>query len=588
MRLMVRRAALLCLAVLPVMLSSLGQAQSLSRGEAQKLSSTSKTIESVFTGPTSSRSRQQNAKTVEGQREAVAPDQAPLQPPVPIDFGPQTVLGEQLFLGNFAQQTFNGFNPDYRIAIGDSITLQMWGAFEFAETMVVDAQGNLFIPQVGPVRVLGTANSSLNKVIQNSVKRVFQNNVNVYANLEESQPVRVFVTGFVRRPGLYNGLSSDSLLTYLDKAGGIDPERGSFLDIRLMRSGKLRQKVNLYDFLFEGRLERVQLHEGDTLLVRRRQNIIHFSGLVENPFQIEFIDSQVNLYKALNLANVLPDATHIRVTRNSGTVRNTEYYSIEKARQVTLLDGDDVEATADKKQGTISVRVEGEHDSPQEYVLPYGTPLGVILDQIVFNERSASDAIHLYRRSVKERQLAMLQQSLQSLESSVLTARSATNDEASLRTEEANLILQWVDRAKTIEPRGQVVLGDIKRARGIALENGDVVRVPSFDALVMVSGEVIMPNTVVFDVNKSLQDYIDDAGGFTQNAKVSRILIMHQDGSFDRVERGTFASEFSAEMQPGDQVMILPKIDTKSMQIAKEWTQILFQIALAAGVVAGL
>jgi protein involved in polysaccharide export with SLBB domain len=464
----------------------------------------------------------------------------------------------------------------------------MWGAYDFSQTMMVDAQGNLFIPQVGPVRVLGSANSQLNSVIGAAVKRVFQNNVNVYANLEASQPVKVFVTGFVRQPGLYNGLSSDSLLTYLDKAGGIDPERGSFLDIRLMRGGKVRQQINLYDFLFEGQLERVQLHEGDTLLVGRRQNMVQFGGLVENPFMIEFAEGDINLYKALNLANILPEATHIRVTRNTGTVRNTEYFSIDEARNVILRDGDAVDVTADKKQGTITVRVEGEHDSPQEYVLPFGTRLGVILDQIEFNERSAADSISLERRSVKERQLAMLEQSLQSLETSVLTARSATNEEANLRTDEANLILQWVERAKSIEPRGQVVLGDREKARGLTLENGDIVRVPAVDALVMISGEVIIPNTVVFDVNKSLQDYINDAGGFTQNAEVSRILVMHQDGSFERVERGTFSDEVSAELQPGDQVMVLPRIDTKSMQIARDWTQILFQIALAAGVVAGL
>ena len=212
----------------------------------------------------------------------------------------------------------------------------------------------------------------------------------------------------------------------------------------------------------------------------------------------------------------------------------------------------------------------------------------MVLDQVTFNERSAADSISLERRSVKERQLAMLEQSLQSLETSVLTARSATNEEATLRTDEANLILQWVERAKSIEPRGQVVLGDMERARGLTLENGDIVRVPPIDALVMISGEVIIPNTVVFDVDKSLQDYINDAGGFTQNAEVSRILVMHQDGSFERVERGTFSDEISAKLQPGDQVMVLPRIDTKSMQIARDWTQILFQIALAAGVVAGL
>ena len=560
-------------------------AQSLSTGEARKLSSQSNTFDRMFQLPSASQSRQpaqapQGGSPVQGESVNAMR--------TPIDYGPQTVLGEQLFLGNFAQQAFSGFNPDYRIAVGDSITLQMWGAYEFSQTMVVDAQGNLFIPQVGPVRVLGNANSQLNNVIGAAVKRVFQNNVNVYANLEASQPVKVFVTGFVRQPGLYNGLSSDSLLTYLDKAGGIDPERGSFLDIRLMRGGKVRQKVNLYDFLFDGRLERVQLHEGDTLLVGRRQSMVQFGGLVENPFMIEFAESDISLYKALNLANVLPEATHIRVTRNSGTVRNTEYFSIDEARNVVLRDGDAVEVTADKKQGTITVRVEGEHDSPQEYVLPFGTRLGVVLDQVTFNERSAADSISLERRSVKERQLAMLEQSLQSLETSVLTARSATNEEATLRTDEANLILQWVERAKSIEPRGQVVLGDMERARGLTLENGDIVRVPPIDALVMISGEVIIPNTVVFDVEKSLQDYINDAGGFTQNAEVSRILVMHQDGSFERVERGTFSDEISAKLQPGDQVMVLPRIDTKSMQIARDWTQILFQIALAAGVVAGL
>ena len=573
-------AGLILLAAMPAM------AQTLSTGEARKLSSQSNTFDRMFQLPSTSQSRQ---PTQAAQPQGGSPVQnESVNTRTPIDYGPQTVLGEQLFRGNFAQQAFSGFNPDYRIAVGDSITLQMWGAYEFSQTMVVDAQGNLFIPQVGPVRVLGNANSKLNSVIGAAVKRVFQNNVNVYANLEASQPVKVFVTGFVRQPGLFNGLSSDSLLTYLDKAGGIDPERGSFLDIRLMRSGKVRQKINLYDFLFEGRLERVQLHEGDTLLVGRRQNMVQFGGLVENPFTIEFAESDINLYKALNLANIQPEATHIRVTRNSGTVRNTEYFSIDEARDVILRDGDAVDVTADKKQGTITVRVEGEHDSPQEYVLPFGTRLGVILDQIEFNERSAADAISLERRSVKERQLAMLEQSLQSLETSVLTARSATNEEASLRTEEANLILQWVERAKSIEPRGQVVLGDRERARGLTLENGDIVRVPSIDALVMISGEVIIPNTVVFDVDKSLQDYINDAGGFTQNAEVSRILVMHQDGSFERVERGTFSDEVSAELQPGDQVMVLPRIDTKSMQIARDWTQILFQIALAAGVVAGL
>ena len=70
------------------------------------------------------------------------------------------VFGQNLFDG-FRQAEFKGFNPDYKIAIGDTVTLQMWGAYEVAVELTVDAQGNVFIPQVGPVLLQGVANKRL-------------------------------------------------------------------------------------------------------------------------------------------------------------------------------------------------------------------------------------------------------------------------------------------------------------------------------------------------------------------------------------------------------------------------------------------
>src|SRR3546814_10717169 len=51
------------------------------------------------------------------------------------------------------------------------------------------------------------------------------------------------------RPGAYAGTSMDSILHYIDQAGGIDPDRGSFLDIEVKRGSTVRAKLNLYDFL---------------------------------------------------------------------------------------------------------------------------------------------------------------------------------------------------------------------------------------------------------------------------------------------------------------------------------------------------
>ena len=95
----------------------------------------------------------------------------------------------------------------------------------------------------------GISNGNLNSSIKTAISRTYRANVEVYAALANAQPVRVFVTGFVTQPGLYGGTSGDSVISYIDKAGGVDPERGSYIDILIKRNGKTVSRVNLYDFL---------------------------------------------------------------------------------------------------------------------------------------------------------------------------------------------------------------------------------------------------------------------------------------------------------------------------------------------------
>ena len=451
------------------------------------------------------------------------------------------VFGAHLFTGAFARQGPTQFNPDYAIAIGDSIRLRLWGSVTFDNVLVVDAQGNIFLPNVGPVKVLGVRNQDLQDTIEKAAQRIFRTNVFSYASLAEAQPVRVFVGGFVNRPGLYNGTSMDSLLHYLDQAGGIDPDRGSFLNLHIKRGSQIRKEMNLYDFLLDGRIPQVQLADGDVIFVTSRKKIVMVLGLAENAKQFEFVGPEFNGADLMKLAKPFPRATHVRVTRNTGTVRNVEYYPLETASSLRLFNGDEVEFTADKRPGTITVRVEGEHLGQQEYELPYGARLGELTKQIAFNERSDVANLQLFRLTVKDRQKLILQTSLQSLEAAVLTARSGTFEESQLRANEAALILQWVERAKTVVPTGQVLIAQSDQRDELLLESGDVIHVPIKDGLVLVGGEVLFPNTIAFESGLSAEDYIQRAGGYTQNADMARVVIAHRDGSFDEGTQGFFS-----------------------------------------------
>ena len=496
-------------------------------------------------------------------------------------------FGANLFTGAFARQGATQFNPDYAVAVGDKIQVRFWGAFNFEALLVVDPQGNVFVPHAGPVRVVGVRNQDLQRLFESSIGKSFKSNVFSYASLAEAQPVRIFVGGFVNRPGLYNGTSMDSLLHFLDQAGGIDPDRGTFLDVQVKRAGQVRATASLYEFMFNGTMPLIQLSDGDVIFVPSRQNTVMVSGLVHSAKRFEFQTTQKpNVQTLAAQAKPQASATHVRITRNTGTVRNTEYYPLAKAADVSLNDGDELEFTADKLPGTITVRVEGEHTSPQEYVLPYGTPLGQVMKDIQLRPDAEPESLQLFRQSVKQRQKEMLATSLRSLEAALLTARSGSSDEARLRKDEADLTLQWIERAKNIEPLGQVQIAQTADLNQLLLENGDVLRIPRKDGLVLISGEVLFPNAVAFDKKLGLADYINRAGGYTQSADNSRVIVARRDGSFEQTNPNSFMSNLS--VHAGDQVLVLPKVDEKGRQFWKDISQILFQVAVIAKVAIGL
>jgi protein involved in polysaccharide export with SLBB domain len=518
---------------------------------------------------------------------AVAPAVvAPLSPPLaPLPLNPTTattpvVFGSQIFSGRFINEGFNGFNSEYQIAVGDRVVVRLWGAFTFDGVQQVDAQGNIFVPNVGAVKVAGVRNGDLNAQVETQVKRVFRANVGVYATMDAAQPVKVYVTGFVRAPGLYGGLSSDSVLSYLDKAGGIDPDRGSFLDVQVLRGGKPRARFNLYAFLLEGRIEALQLQQGDTVVVGPRRSSVTVSGEAANPYVFEFDKPEIPATELLNLARPKASATHLSIVRKIGTESRSEYHPLSAAAEVKIQNGDEVTVTADKYPGTILVRVDGANLGERTLVMPYGARLRDVMERLRPAPQADVSALQLYRKSVAVRQKELLDTSLRGLETYALTARSATSEEAALRKTEADLILQFIERAKNVQPKGQVILASNAGAGETLLEDGDQLVLPEKSNLVLVSGEVLFPNSLVFDSRASAEDYVRLAGGYTQNADASKLVVVHQDGSVAEASR--------AALRPGDQIMVLPRIDTKKIEITRGITQILYQIAVAAKVVFGL
>ena len=111
--------------------------------------------------------------------------------------------------------------------------------------------------------------------------------------------------------------------------------------------------------------------------------------------------------------------------------------------------------------------------------------------------------------------------------------------------------------------------------------------IPEITDLIHIGGEVLLPQSVVFNPDADTEDYIAWAGGFTERAEDERILIVRKNGNvaFANIDNGILTANGSgAKLLPGDQIIVLPAIDTKVLQAVKDITQIVYQIAIAANV----
>jgi len=490
------------------------------------------------------------------------------------------MFGEQLFRGAFSTTSGSTFNDSYTINPGDNVQVRMWGAYQYAATMTVDPQGNIFLPNVGPVRIAGVKNGNLQSVVEQEVKRIYRSNVGVYASLEQAQPVKVFVTGFVEQPGYYGGLAADSVLSYLDRAGGVDPERGSYIDIQIRRNGGLVQQVNLYDFLLAGQLQPFAFQDGDVITVAPQKKTFEVSGQVQNPYTFEFNVADLTIGDVLSVANPAANATNVSITRSSGRAQTAEYYTLADAQNVAVYNGDKLVVTSDRYAGTIAVQVKGAHTGNGAVVLPYGARLKDVVAQLQPTQLASMTHLTIYRESIADQQKRMINKSLDRLEEMTLATQSTTREEAALRQDDANLVKQFIAKARNVQPTGQLVVVP-NSWQDVILQQGDIIEIPEQTSVITVNGQVRAQGALTFNPNFTVGDYVAKSGGFDDNADTSEILVVHQNGENEVVNT-------AYRIQQGDEIMVLPKVKTKRVEITRGVSQIIYQLAVAAKVILDL
>jgi protein involved in polysaccharide export with SLBB domain len=487
-------------------------------------------------------------------------------------------FGANLFAGGYESERYDGLNAGYLLAPGDKVTLALWGAVNANEVLTVDNQGNIFIPNIGPVSVENVSARNLNSVVTSKIRTVYRDNVSIYVNLLTATPVSVYISGAVVRPGQYAGLASDSIIYYLKRAGGIDPDRGSYRNIQVMRQGEVVVNFDLYDFILNGQIAAANFKDGDVIFVGRQNATVSVSGSVRNPFRFEFLSDVGTGSELVNYALPMAKTSHVGIVGDRESGPFSLYMPLNDFDLFQLSDGDRLMFNDDIRAEVIDIQIEGSYLGPSYFAVRKGARLHDVLALIEVDPNLADvESILLQRESVAEQQREALEESLNRLERSVFSSPIASTGDASIRASEASLVLQFTERAREIEPKGKVIVADRGDVANILLEMGDSIIIPAKSDVVNISGEVLMPRSVVFNSQADIEDYVAWAGGFTDRANAEQILVVHPNGMYESFETAT--------IRPGDTIMVLPKVSSHWMQSVKDITQVIYQIAVASDVV---
>jgi protein involved in polysaccharide export with SLBB domain len=468
------------------------------------------------------------------------------------------------------------FDPNHVMAPGDAVQIHIYGATTLDQPATVDSNGEIFLPSIGPVHVGGTLAGNLQSVVAAAIAAVYQSNAQVYVTLARAVPINVFVTGAVNSPGQYAQPSTGSVITFLKAAGGIDPRRGSYRAIKVLRDGRPVADVDLYDFLLRGRLPSLRLRERDTILVQPQGATVAAEGAVSGVFRYELTRPQTGA-QLTALARPYPDATRVNLVGIRGGRPATVSYSLKEFDRVPIEDGDVVTFTPDTPTDVMTVKFEGRIDGPTGFVVTRQATLYDVLPYIPIDPYfSDISSIYVRRVSVAQAQEKSIKDAMQRLKAAVVTSPTITTAQAQMQQQQAQVIFQFASQLSNVKPEGRLIVEHGGKLENVRLEDGDVIVVPSRTDLVLVSGEVRVPQAMVWVSGANIEHYIKTAGGFTDRADDSELLVIRASGE-------TIVGS-DPPVSPGDRVIVLPAASNWTLPFITDLTQILYQVAVTTGV----
>jgi protein involved in polysaccharide export with SLBB domain len=419
------------------------------------------------------------------------------------------------------------------------------------------------------------------------------------SNLQNIVLDKISITGSVYRPGDYESSTTKTLKSLLEKSGGL-LEVAYTERVNIYRLEKGRQpsilSVNL-DSILNNQLD-IPLEKSDQVHVYsifdfKDNQYVTVLGNIRKSGRVQWREKLTikELLLEAGGINDLGDSSTIEISRRKKkSESNTlDYFetetisiSVSKASQmgqeIELMPFDIVHVKV--LPGVINQRmvmITGEVLTPGKYNLQKsGERISDIIKRVGGFKASADSTSIIVRRrknsvfTIAERELFF--QRLMNLDFDSISSNGQLKNEL-------------YGGYETISLDFKKILKDNSNFDNLNLEDGDLITVSKNNNLVKVSGEVYYPNILSLQKSKSAKYYIKQSGGFTNEARKIKTLIVFPNGKVKLV-KSFLGLKFYPKITSRAEIFIPQKSKENRTRIgAAEWALLVSAMGILSNVV---
>lgn len=423
------------------------------------------------------------------------------------------------------------------------------------------------------------------------------------------------IAGNIKNPAIYELKDETRLLDLVNMAGRLGPFafKGR---LQVQRTVDYKSRTIFEEDLIgiEKNPERnFIVMDGDLVKVFsvvETKNTGTITGAVANPGEYGIVEGTTKVRDIISMAGGLlyyasnqAELTRIKITQAGPQI---ERFTIDLSKAMEkdpihdiLLEINDylVVKTIPEWKLYRKVTIRGEVRFPGEYTIKKGETLSSLIERAGgFTDRAYLKGAIFTRESVRELQQTQLDESVDRLEQQLLS-QSATTIEAAITPESAQqqkaameqrrfLIAKM--RAAKAKGRMAIKLDTPEKLKGspsdITLEQWDALTIPEIPQQVQVMGSVYNQTSFIYGLKETTGSYLKKSGGLTKDADKDEIYILKVDGT--AVSKREVWGFMSSIPDPGDTIVVPEKIERIAwLREIKDMTQILYQIAVTAGVI---